>query len=151
MRRSMGPLLILGMLLGGCASDAPCPECGVIVIASGADADALLPVFTEGVGRAVSDQLFLKLADVGLAANTVGDSGFVPRLAESWVFEDDRTIAFRLHARARWHDGAPVTAADVAFTFDAYRDTLIGTAAGSAPSTAATSRSTSPARTASCS
>lgn len=117
MRRSLGPALILGALVGGCGTEPPCPECGVIVIASGADADALLPVFTDGVGRAVSDQMFLKLADVGLAANTVGDSGFVPRLAESWLFENDRTLVFRLHADARWHDGTPVTAADVVFTF----------------------------------
>ncbi|MDH5314679.1 MAG: hypothetical protein OEW66_12710, partial [Actinomycetota bacterium] len=103
MRRSIGAALLVGALVGGCGTEPPCPECGVIVIASGADADALLPVFADGVGRTVSDQLFLKLADVGLAANTVGDSGFVPRLAESWAFEDDRTLAFRLRADARWH------------------------------------------------
>jgi peptide/nickel transport system substrate-binding protein len=120
--------LVAGLL--GCEPESPCPECGVLVIASGADADALLPVFAQGVGRAVSDQIFLKLADVGLAANTVGDSGFVPRLAESWEREDDRTLVFTLHPGARWHDGTPVSAADVAFTFAAYRDTLLGAVAG---------------------
>ncbi|MDH4351567.1 MAG: ABC transporter substrate-binding protein [Gemmatimonadota bacterium] len=130
MRRSIGAALLVGALVGGCGTEPPCPECGVIVIASGADADALLPVFADGVGRTVSDQLFLKLADVGLAANTVGDSGFVPRLAESWAFEDDRTLVFRLRADARWHDGTPVTAGDVVFTYAVYRDTVIGSAAG---------------------
>jgi peptide/nickel transport system substrate-binding protein len=120
--------LALGLL--ACGAEAPCPECGVIVIASGADADALLPVFAQGTGRQVSDQLFLKLADMGLAANTVGDSGFVPRLAASWTFEDERTLVFRLHPDARWHDGAPVTAEDVRFTFAAYRDTALGAPAG---------------------
>jgi peptide/nickel transport system substrate-binding protein len=122
------PLLVAALagIFAACQpAEPPCAECGVIVIASGADADVLLPVFAQGVGRAVSDQLFLKLADVGLAANTAGDSGFVPRLAESWRFEDPRTIVFRLDADARWHDGAPVTARDVAFTFDAYTDTLL--------------------------
>lgn len=118
------PVMALG--LAACAAEPPCLECGVIVIASGSDADALLPVFAQGTGRQVSDQLFLKLADMGLAANTVGDSGFVPRLAESWTFEDDRTIVFRLDPGARWHDGMPVTSADVTFSFAAYRDTLIG-------------------------
>lgn len=129
----MRRLLIAGALgvgLVACEPEAPCPECGVLVIASGADADVLLPVFAQGVGRAVSDQLFLKLADVGLEANTVGDSGFVPRLAESWAWEDDRTLVFTLDARARWHDGTPVSAGDVVFTFDAYRDTLLGAVAG---------------------
>jgi len=129
----MKRLLIAAPLVAGllaCAPEAPCPECEVLVIASGADADVLLPVFAQGVGRAVSDQLFLKLADVGPEANTVGDSGFVPRLAESWAREDDRTLVFTLHPGARWHDGAPVTPADVAFTFAAYRDTTLGAVAG---------------------
>jgi peptide/nickel transport system substrate-binding protein len=132
MRLLCGSVLMAAVLgVAACGEPAtPCAECGVIVIASGADADALLPVFAQGVGRAVSDQLFLKLADVGLGANTVGDSGFVPRLAESWTFDDERTLVFRLHRGARWHDGAPVTAADVAFSFDAYRDTLLGAPAG---------------------
>lgn len=129
----MQRLLIAAPLVAGllaCVPEAPCPECGVLVIASGADADVLLPVFAQGVGRAVSDQLFLKLADVGPEANTVGDSGFVPRLAESWEREDDRTLVFTLHPGARWHDGAPVTPADVAFTFATYRDTTLGAVAG---------------------
>lgn len=130
MRRSMAVLVAAALALGGCAEDAPCPECGVIVIASGADADVLLPVFAQGVGRAVSDQIFLKLADVGLEANTVGDAGFVPRLATSWRFEGDRTIVFTLHPSARWADGVPVTAADVAFTFAAYTDSAVGAPAG---------------------
>ena len=129
MRRLIPVVVAAVLAAGGCAEEAPCPECGVIVIASGADADVLLPVFAQGVGRAVSDQLFLKLADVGIAANTVGDSGFVPRLAASWDFEGDRTIVFRLHPDARWHDGVPVTAADVAFTYGAYTDTLVNAVA----------------------
>lgn len=122
--------LPLFALLAGCRPEAPCPECGVIVIASGADADVLLPVFAQGVGRAVSDQIFLKLADVGLGANTVGDSGFVPRLAQSWDWDDDTTLVFTLNPNARWQDGVPVTAADVAFTFLAYRDSSLGAVAG---------------------
>ena len=131
MRRLTGSVFVAGALgLAGCCVAPPCPECGVIVIASGADADALLPVFAQGVGRAVSDQIFLKLADVGLDGNTVGDAGFAPRLAASWAFEDDRTLVFRLDPDARWHDGAPVAAADVAFSFDAYRDPALGAPAG---------------------
>ena len=131
MRRLTGSVFVAAALgLAGCGEAPPCPECGVIVIASGADADALLPVFAQGVGRAVSDQIFLKLADAGLDGNTVGDAGFAPRLAESWVFEDDVTLVFRLDPRARWQDGAPVTAADVAFSFDAYRDPALGAPAG---------------------
>jgi peptide/nickel transport system substrate-binding protein len=131
MRPAISPVLLVTVLaLTACGEPAPCPECGVIVIASGADADALLPVFAQGVGRAVSDQLFLKLADVGLLANTVGDSGFVPRLAKSWRFENGRTLVFTLNEAARWQDGTPVTAEDVAFTYAAYVDPAVGAAAG---------------------
>jgi peptide/nickel transport system substrate-binding protein len=121
--------LVAGLAVGACQPKAPCSECGVIVIASGADADILLPIFSEGVGRAVSDQLFLKLADVGLGANTIGDQGFVPRLAQSWRFEGDRVLVFELDPRARWQDGVPVRAPDVAFTFAAYTDTLLNSPA----------------------
>jgi peptide/nickel transport system substrate-binding protein len=44
-------------------------------------------------------------------------TGFVPALARDWDY-DPQTLAFtfHLHPSARWHDGAPVTAHDVAFT-----------------------------------
>jgi peptide/nickel transport system substrate-binding protein len=42
----------------------------------------------------------------------------VPALAESWSYSDDeRTITFTLDGQRRWHDGQPVTAADVAYTY----------------------------------
>jgi microcin C transport system substrate-binding protein len=37
------------------------------------------------------------------------------------VAEDGAWIAFQLRAGARWHDGRPITADDVAFTFEAYK------------------------------
>ena len=120
----------LALTSAGCGSEQPCLECGVAVIWMGADADLLHPTLAEASGRVVSDQMFLKLADVGLGLNTVGDSGFVPGLAASWRFEDPTTIVFELHPAARWHDGVPVTARDVAFTFAAYRDTLVNAPAG---------------------
>jgi len=45
------------------------------------------------------------------------DVEFVGRLADSWDVSDDQTsITFKLNPNAKWHDGTPVTAADVAFT-----------------------------------
>ncbi|NIR02333.1 MAG: hypothetical protein GTN78_19400 [Gemmatimonadales bacterium] len=90
------------------------------------EADALLPpVVRNDVGQSIADLLFLKLADVGPELNTVDPSTFVPELAESWTFEDDRTITFTLHPEARWQDGTPVTADDVVFTYEVYRDSLV--------------------------
>ncbi len=43
--------------------------------------------------------------------------GFVPMLATRWRYDPKTlTYTFDLNSRARWHDGRPVTAADVAFT-----------------------------------
>lgn len=43
----------------------------------------------------------------------------VPQLAREWsVGEDQRTWTFKLHEGAKWHDGTPVTAEDVAFTWN---------------------------------
>lgn len=48
------------------------------------------------------------------------DGKIAPRLAESWeVSSDGRTYTFKLNPRAKWWDGAPVTADDVKFTFEA--------------------------------
>ena len=107
---------------GGCRGD----YCGVLVIAAPGEPDILLPPITLlAIGRDVTDQLFLKLADVGMSSNTVGDDDFVPQLAARWDWTDTVTLTFHLDPRARWQDGVQVTAADVAFTFDVYTDSVI--------------------------
>ena len=42
----------------------------------------------------------------------------IPGLAESWRLVDERTWEFKLRPNARFHDGTPFTAEDVAFTLD---------------------------------
>jgi peptide/nickel transport system substrate-binding protein len=50
------------------------------------------------------------------------ERGIIPWLAAAWRIADGgRRITFALRPGARWHDGRPVTAADVRFTFDYYR------------------------------
>ncbi len=44
-----------------------------------------------------------------------------PALAESWVLTDS-AVTFRLRDDLTWHDGTPVTARDVAFTFERAKD-----------------------------
>lgn len=47
------------------------------------------------------------------------DLKFAGRLAKSWeLLPDGRTWVFRLYENAVWHDGKPVTARDVAFTYN---------------------------------
>ncbi|MCL6430424.1 MAG: ABC transporter permease subunit [Anaerolineae bacterium] len=50
-------------------------------------------------------------------------NGFVPWLAERWEESDDgMTWTFWLRQDAKWHDGVPLTAEDVAFTFLYFRE-----------------------------
>ncbi|PYP69716.1 MAG: hypothetical protein DMD36_09015, partial [Gemmatimonadetes bacterium] len=50
-----------------------------------------------------------------------------PYLARTWTWSGDRTaLVFRLQAGVRWHDGAPTTARDVAWTLNAARDPATG-------------------------
>jgi len=47
------------------------------------------------------------------------ENGIIPWLADSWqVSEDGTRWTFKLHPGVKWHDGEPLTADDVAFTFD---------------------------------
>lgn len=115
-------------LAAGCARRGSCRSdfCGTLVLPGIGHAATLLPVVSQStLERDIFDQIFLKLAEIGTAENTVGDSGFEPQLARSWEWTDPLTLVFHLDPRARWHDSVPVTAADVAFTFDAYTDTVV--------------------------
>jgi peptide/nickel transport system substrate-binding protein len=119
--------LAIAFVLAACARGRPAePAGGTMIIATTADADFLLPpVTTSTNGINVSDLIFCRLAELKLALNTVDDSGFRPVLARSWEHPDSLTIVFHLDPRARWQDGAPVTAADVTFTFGVYRDPAV--------------------------
>jgi peptide/nickel transport system substrate-binding protein len=101
---------------------------GTLVIASAADADYLFPPLTStSAGKAVTEQIFEPLAEVGDSLNVIGDAGFIPRLADSWTWAPDSlSIAFHLDPRARWHDGVRVTARDVRFTYRLEVDTALG-------------------------
>lgn len=51
------------------------------------------------------------------------ENGDIPWLAKKWeVSEDGKVYTFHLEQDAFWHDGIALTAEDVAFTFEYYRD-----------------------------
>ena len=53
------------------------------------------------------------------------EAGIIPWLANGWeVSEDGTRWTFTLHPGVRWHDGQPLTAGDVAFTFEYMREHL---------------------------
>ena len=95
----------------------------IFVIGGNEPSPLLPPLTTDIVSRILVDQVFDRLAEVGADLNTIGDKGFQPRLARSWTWaQDSMSVAFALDPAARWHDGQPVRASDVRFTFALDKD-----------------------------
>ncbi|HEX4684589.1 MAG TPA: peptide ABC transporter substrate-binding protein [Gemmatimonadaceae bacterium] len=98
-----------------------------IYSAIGDAVDIFPPFIQEQNGRMVVDLVFDRLADIGPGLATVGDREFTPRLAKSWDWAPDSlSIAFHVDPRARWHDGKPVTASDVRYSFRVFADPKTG-------------------------
>lgn len=100
---------------------------GTLVISSGSDATLLFPPLTTNVTSGqVEAQIFEHLAEPGERLNMIGDAEWEGRLARSWNWSPDSlSIAFHIDSLARWHDGQPVRAADVAFTYAVYTDSTV--------------------------
>ncbi|HET9426718.1 MAG TPA: ABC transporter substrate-binding protein, partial [Gemmatimonadaceae bacterium] len=117
------------LLLTGCTPDKNSGDGGgTVIVAMGSDPSSLFPLLVmEETGKAVTDVVFDKLAQIDSKLSATGDAGFTPRLAKSWDWSpDSMSIAFHLDPAARFHDGTPVTAADVKYTFTITKDTLLG-------------------------
>ena len=53
-----------------------------------------------------------------LVSSNVDFSDYIGDLAESWEWDDDHMkVRYHLRQNAKWHDGVPVTADDMVFTF----------------------------------
>jgi peptide/nickel transport system substrate-binding protein len=74
----------------------------------------------SNVGTRVTYSMFDNLIERDfLAGDTPGaGSGLNPMLAESWERIDDLTLEFHLREDVTFHNGDPLTAEDVKFTFD---------------------------------
>ena len=101
---------------------------GTLVIAASADPDLLFPpLIVSTQARQVAEQLYDYLVVVGTGLNTVGDAGFLPRLAGRWKWSPDSlSIAFTIRPDARWHDGVKADANDVRFTYQVYTNPKLG-------------------------
>lgn len=86
---------------------------GDLVVAAGGDIDTLDPHISQLLlyGDMVRRPVFNTLVTYADDLTYVGD------LAESWENPDDTTYVFTLREGVTYHDGTPVTAADVEFSF----------------------------------
>lgn len=91
---------------------------GTVVVTTGAYPAVPMPAISERTENAdLADQLFLRLAQLGPTLRTAGDNALSPVLAQRWRRLDPLTLQFEIDPRAKWQDGAPVTARDVVFTW----------------------------------
>jgi peptide/nickel transport system substrate-binding protein len=121
MRLRFSLLLALALVApAGAAGHAPAP----IRVNIFSEVHSLLPIFgtstDEGeIGGLIFDDLIefdsQRRPQPELAA-------VVPTLANGGISADGRTIVMHLRRGVRWHDGAPFTSADVAFTIHAILD-----------------------------
>ncbi|MFQ5746833.1 MAG: ABC transporter substrate-binding protein [Gemmatimonadota bacterium] len=113
-RRSVAIAALLAVGCGGesrPAGDAP------LVLGYSVELQGLNPVLS-------TDQNANELIDYLLFTTLVRydeEYRIAPGLAQSWTLGPSGVV-FRLHEDLRWHDGAPVTAEDVAFTFRLAKD-----------------------------
>jgi len=119
-RRSV--LLLAALCLVAC-QPAATRRGATVLFASGADLQSINPLLTQHpLARQVQRYVLLTT----LARY---DSAMMPQpyLAREWTWSPDRReLRFRLHPEIRWHDGAPTTARDVAWTLSAARDPATG-------------------------
>lgn len=91
------------------------PKGGKVKLASIGTYDSLNPFILKGVAAEGVDLLFDTLT-TSAADETSSAYGL---LAESIEIADDHSaVTFYLRKQAKWHDGSPVTANDVAFSFE---------------------------------
>lgn len=120
--------LTLALVVASCAAQQPAAQTPAAAVATAAaapqrggtmvipyefDPSTLMPITGKASYASTFSPLFNRLLWL--------DSEFkpTPDLAESWdVSPDGLTYTFKLNAKAKWHDGKPVTAADVEFTFN---------------------------------
>ena len=89
---------------------------GSLTVRIASEPGPLLSMITpDPLAAAIADHEVLET----LVALDPESGGPVPELAESWrSLEEGRRWIFHLHPGARWHDGEPLTAGDVRFTFE---------------------------------
>lgn len=108
-------------LLAGCAGGAAAGgdvDTSTITVAQPADLTTIDPVIDNGL---FSTNVFHALYDQLTVVE--GDGSLSPRLATEWIgSEDAKSWTFTLRDDATFHNGEPITAEDVIFSFQAVKD-----------------------------
>ena len=110
-RAALAGVLVFGS--AACGGDRG-PASGTVVVGVRSDFSGLNPVTNTSLDtdQVLKYGLFTPLIRYNEAFEPE------PYLAESWELHGDTAVTFTLRDDVTWHDGEPVTAEDVAFTFE---------------------------------
>lgn len=100
---------------------------GTVVVGVRSDFSGLNPVTNSSIDtdQVIKYGLFTPLIRYNAAFEPE------PWLAERWELHEDTAVTFTLRTDVSWHDGEPVTAEDVKFTFDLAKTPETGSLIGS--------------------
>lgn len=128
-----GVVAAASLAMGACGDRPPaCEKCGTLIIAAVGEPTSIFPPLTfSAVGRDIGDQIFERLAYLEPGAAPIDTTAYRAGLAARWERMDSLTWRFHLRPGAAWHDGQPVTAEDVRFSFAAFTDSTINALARS--------------------
>ncbi|MBM3613236.1 MAG: hypothetical protein FJX19_09760 [Alphaproteobacteria bacterium] len=114
----IGRLFGAAMLCGAMSAPAAAQQPATLVVPQLGEPKTLSPNFaSDSLAFAPASNVYSHLVAIDWGVNN--GTGAYGDLAESWSTSDDgKRVTFRLHRNAKWHDGKPVTAHDVKFTFD---------------------------------
>ncbi len=119
--------ITVALLAAACGGDGGAAGGGTISVGMPSD---FQPINSITAG----DQYTIELINYALFTPLIqydDKLGVRPYLAERWEMTPN-DITFHLRRDVKWHDGQPVTAEDVKFTFDAAKDPAAGSLVGSA-------------------
>jgi len=109
------------------ASSSPAPAATVLRLGTTQDLDSLNPF--AGYTSIAYEVYHL---NYDMLTGNAPDGGVRPEIADSWEMSaDGLTWTFRIHPGIRWQDGVPLTAGDVAFTFNYIIDNQLSAFTGS--------------------
>jgi peptide/nickel transport system substrate-binding protein len=126
-----GAALLLVMATGpvvrASSSPSPAPTTSILRLGTTQDLDSLNPF--AGYTSTAYEAYHL---NYDMLTGNAPDGAVRPEIADSWVMSDDGlTWTFRIHPGIHWQDGVPLTARDVAFTFDYIIDNQLSAFTGS--------------------
>lgn len=121
MRRIIAVAIMLAGLITGCSTSAQKTIPGVLRMGEQEEPDSLNLMFgNNSSSDEVASLLYSFLLRYDANGNYIPDlATAVPTRENGGVSADGKTITVHLRKNARWSDGAPVTAADWIYTFDA--------------------------------